>query len=127
MTTGIQKDTSKTIGQSTRQVNYIRPYYEINEREDNYDVKVFFPGVNKDGVNISLEGDTLEITGMQTQKIPDTWKAILREQQLEDFRLQLQLNVKIDDGKIAAKIENGVLELNLPKSQGVKPKSIAVT
>lgn len=67
MTTGIQKDTSKTIGQSTRQVNYIRPYYEINEREDNYDVKVFFPGVNKDGVNISLEGDTLEITGMQTQ------------------------------------------------------------
>lgn len=127
MTTGIQKDTSKTIGQSTRQVNYIRPYYEINEREDNYDVKVFFPGVNKDGVNISLEDDTLEITGMQTQKIPDTWKAILREQQLEDFRLQLQLNVKIDDGKIAAKIENGVLELNLPKSEGVKPKSIAVT
>lgn len=60
-------------------------------------------------------------------KIPDTWKAILREQQLEDFRLQLQLNVKIDDGKIAAKIENGVLELNLPKSEGVKPKSIAVT
>ena len=127
MTTGIQKDTSKTIGQSTRQVNYIRPYYEINEREDNYDVKVFFPGVNKDGGNISLEDDTLEITGMQTQKIPDTWKAILREQQLEDFRLQLQLNVKIDDGKIAAKIENGVLELNLPKSEGVKPKSIAVT
>ena len=126
MTTGIQKDTSKTIGQSTRQVNYIRPYYEINEREDNYDVKVFLPGVNKDGVNISLEGDALEIIGIQTQKIPDTWKAILREQQLEDFRLQLQLNVKIDDGKIAAKIENGVLELNLPKSEGVKPKSITV-
>ena len=33
----------------------------------------------------------------------------------------------IDQPTLTAKIENGVLELNLPKSEGVKPKSIAVT
>ena len=126
MTTALQIDTSGTVAESTRQVNYIRPYYEIDESEDSYDIRIFLPGVNKGGVDLSLEGDTLEITGTRTQKTSETWKTICREQQLEDFQLQLQLNVKIDGGKISAKIEDGVLGLNLPKAEEIKSKSITV-
>ena len=68
MTTALQKDTSGTVGESTRQVNYIRPYYEVDEGEDSYDIRIFLPGVNKGGVDLSLESDTLEITGTRTQK-----------------------------------------------------------
>lgn len=126
MTTALQKDKNGTVAKSTRQVNYIRPYYEVDESEDSYDIRIFLPGVNKGGVDLSLEGDTLEITGTRTQKTPETWKTIRREQQFEDFQLQLQLNVKIDGGKITAKIEDGVLGLILPKAEEIKPKSITV-
>ncbi len=126
MTTALQKDKSGTVAESTRQVNYIRPYYEVDEGEDSYDIRIFLPGVNKGGVDLSLEGDTLEVTGTRTQKTPETWKTIRREQQFEDFQLQLQLNVKIDGGKITAKIEDGVLGLILPKAEEIKPKSITV-
>lgn len=126
MTTALQKDTSGTVAESTRQVNYIRPYYEVDEGEDSYEIRVFLPGVNKGGVDLSLEGDTLEITGTRTQKTPETWKIIRREQQIEDYQLQLQLNVKIDGGKISAKIDDGVLSLNLPKAEEIKPKTITI-
>lgn len=126
MTTTLQKDTSGTVDESTRRVIYIRPYYEVDEGEDSYDIRISLPGVNKDGVDLSLEGDTLEITGTRTQKTPETWKTIRREQQFEDFQLQLQLTVKIDGGKISAKVEDGVLGLNLPKTEEIKPKSITV-
>lgn len=126
MATALQKDKSETVNAPTRRVNYLRPYYEVDEREESFDIQIFLPGVNKRGVELSLEGDTLEITGTRSKTVSETWKTIRREQQFEDFRLQLQLNVKIDSGKISAKIEDGVLNLNLPKEEEIKPKSITV-
>ena len=126
MTTTLQKRQGGTVSEPTRQVNYLRPYYDVDERDDSFDIRIIVPGVDKGGVELSLEGDTLEITGTRTQNTPETWKIIRREQQIDDFRLQLQLNVRIDGEKISAKLEDGILNLNLPKAEEIKPKTITV-
>lgn len=126
MTTTPQKCNSGTVREPTRQVNYLRPYYDVDERDDSFDIRVTLPGVDKSGVELSLEGDTIEIIGSRTQIKPETWKVIRREQQNGDFRLQLQLNVRINGEKISAKLEDGILNLNLPKAEEIKPKTITV-
>ena len=48
------------------------------------------------------------------------------ELRVHDFRLQLQLNVKIDTDQISARSEAGVLTVSLPVAEESKPRTIAV-
>jgi HSP20 family protein len=104
----------------------IRPYYETSEGRDAYEVRVYMPGVGKDGISISHRGDDLSISGTRKNLIPKSWRTLCRESRDCDYELRLTLNVQIDDSKIAAKTENGVLRLTLPKAEEVKPKLIAI-
>jgi HSP20 family protein len=104
----------------------IRPSYNTEELKDAYEVRVFMPGVNKDGITISLNNDELSITGKRTAAIPSGWRVLSRESRCEDYELRLSLNVEIDGSKINAKTENGVLTLTLPKAETVKPRQIAI-
>ena len=104
----------------------IRPFYTTEELKDAYEVHVFMPGVNKAGTSISLENDELVITGKRHAAVPAAWKVISRESRSEDYELRLSLNVEIEGDKIAAKTENGVLYLTLPKAEMVKPRQIAI-
>jgi len=113
----------ESISTETRSV---RPEYTSREEADAYQVKVFMPGVPRDGVSISLENDELIVTGTKNGAVPASWRCVVRESSDADYKLRLALNVQIDGGRISAAMENGVLTLVLPKSEAVKPKKIAV-
>lgn len=104
----------------------IRPYYTATERKDDYEVQVFLPGVGKDGIAISLDNETLTVTGKRTASVPSSWRTLGRESGTGDYELRLALNVEIDGEHIGAKTENGVLLLTLPKAEMVKPRRIEV-
>lgn len=104
----------------------IRPYYESSEKDDAYEVRVWMPGVNRSGINISLENDELNISGKRASAVPAGWRAISRESGDEDYELRLALNVEIDGDKIEARTEDGILCLTLPKAETVKPRRIAI-
>lgn len=104
----------------------IRPPYNTEELKDAYEVRVYMPGVNKDGISISLDNDELLITGKRKAAIPSGWRVLRRESRSEDYELRLSLNVEIDGAKINAMTENGVLTLTLPKAETVKPRQIAI-
>ena len=110
----------------TNETAKVRPYYRAEERKDDYEVQVFLPGVGKDGIAISLENETLIVTGKRTTSVPSGWRTISRESAAGDYELRLALNVEIDGEHIAAKTENGVLHLTLPKAEMVKPRRIEV-
>ena len=71
------------------------------------------------------EEDTLRITGTRTARLPPA-RPLHRELAEGNYRLHLRLNVDVDAGKIAARIEDGILDLNLPKAEAVKPRKIRV-
>jgi HSP20 family protein len=109
-----------------RAQRYVKPYYEVETGTDAYNVRVFMPGVAKAGVKITLEGDRLFIQGSRGALAPESWKPLHREIPDADFRLQLELNVHIDEKHIEARTENGVLNLRLPVAEAAKPRQITI-
>jgi HSP20 family protein len=104
---------------------FIAPEVNIFETRDGYVLEAEMPGVSKEGLEITLEGNEITITGHREWGHVNG-EALLRECQLADFRRVFELDPAIDTGKISAKMTQGVLTLALPKSEKVKPRRIAV-
>ena len=117
---------ARPAAEATARKDFISPEVNIFETSDGYVLEAEMPGVNKQGLEITLEGNELTIVGHRAeQSLPG--EALLRESQPVDFRRTFELDPVIDTGKIAAQMEQGVLRLTLPKSERVKPRKITVS
>ena len=103
-----------------------RPHYDVLETDDAFEVKVSMPGVTRDGVAISVDGECLNITGTRTDSVPEGWRALRCEVAEGDYRLKLRLNVAIQEAQIQAHVEDGMLDLMLPKADEIKLRRIPV-
>jgi HSP20 family protein len=91
-----------------------------------YALEAEMPGVSKEGLEITLEGNEITITGHRNHDVTDG-EPLLRERYSADYRRVFELDPAIDTAKIVAKMNQGVLTLNLPKSEQVKPRKIEVS
>lgn len=108
---------------STRE--YASPYVNIYETSEGYMLEAEMPGVNKDGLEITLEGNEITIIGHRRAESPRATK-LMGECSQTDYRRVFELDPAIDTTKISAKMDQGVLNLTLPKSEQVKPRQIKV-
>jgi len=81
--------------------------------------------VSKESLEITLEGNEMTIVGRRKDEAMPG-EPLFRERALTDYRRVFELDPAIDTAKIAAKIEQGLLTLTLPKSERVKPRRITV-
>jgi len=103
----------------------VSPEVNILETSDGYVLEAEMPGVSKEGLEITLEGNEMTLLGRRKiETLPG--EALFRERALADYRRVFELDPAIDTAKIAAKMEQGVLTLTLPKSERVKPRKIVV-
>ena len=120
-------DTINNQKQKSQPQNWRRPYFDVAESDSSFDLKVSVPGVNRDGVDISITGENLEIIARRA-KTDKTGLRVLRQELSEnDFRLDLRLNVSIDEKQVAASVEDGILSLTLPKSAEAKTRKIKIS
>ena len=105
---------------------FVAPVSSVIEDGDGYMLQVEMPGVNKEGLEISVENNELTILGRRSLPTIDG-TLIHRESRQENFRRTFELDPSIDPGKISAKIEQGVVTLTLPKAEQVKPRKITVS
>lgn len=121
-----QQQPSTTVESPEYERDFITPVVDIYESKDGYVVEAEMPGVSKEGLEITLEGNELTITGHR--KLPELeGETLFRESSGFDYRRMFELDPAIDTGKISAKMEQGFLTLTLPKSERVKPRKIAVS
>jgi HSP20 family protein len=126
MTKSEQRPVTRPQNEGHQQVSYVSPRVNITETKDGYLLQAEMPGVNKDGLEISLEGNELTLTGRRHADVSGL-ELLYRESNQRDFRRTFVLDPTIDCGKIEAKMDNGVLLLTLPKAEQVKPRKIKVT
>jgi len=120
----VQNDQRRgTEAQPARE--YVSPEVNIFETKDGYVLEAEMPGVNKEGLEITLEGNEMTLVGRRKDEAAPG-EALFRERALTDYRRVFELDPAIDTGKIAAKMEQGLLTLTLPKSERVKPRRITV-
>ena len=118
-----EKQITKTHNDGARE--FVSPHVNIFENKEGYVLEAEMPGVNKDGLEVTLEGTELAITGHRsTETAPG--QPLFRERQAVDFRRVFELDPAIDTSRISARIEQGILTLTLPKSEQVKPRKITV-
>jgi len=113
-------------GDRAQAEQFIAPPASVIEAGDGYTLEVEMPGVNKGGLDISVENNELTIIGRRLFPAVEG-TLIHHESRPENFRRRFDLDPSIDANKISAKIDQGLVRLTLPKAEHVKPRKIAVS
>jgi len=123
-----ERENKSKTGSLTReegnQNQFVAPEVNIFETSEGYVLEAEMPGVNREGLEITLEGNTLTLSGRRADEVPGD--ALYRESRAANFRRAFELDPAIDTAKIGAEMNAGVLTLKLPKAERVKPRKISV-
>lgn len=104
------------------------PKADVAVRDDDVVVRAEVPGVDKSGLELSLRGRRLTITGeVQRQEEGEEGIYHWREIGRSGFSRTLTLPADVDPSRVAAVLKNGILEISLPKLDISRPHSIAVS
>ncbi len=105
---------------------YTVPFVNIYENGDNFFLTADIPGVNKESLEIKLEDSYLTIVGKIDLKEISNRKYVLKEKQVGNYLRRFKISDSIEVEKIDAKLENGQLQIVLPKKDSVKPRNIDI-
>jgi HSP20 family protein len=104
------------------------PSVDLSETDDHYEVKAEIPGMKKEDIKISVKDNVLTLSGEKKQENKTDKKNVYCVERLYgqfERSFTLPKNVKAD--AIKAKYKDGVLTVEIPKTEDVKPKEIAVS
>jgi HSP20 family protein len=126
--TQVQKreSTDMEVAERTRSGKVFAPPIDIIDSKNELKLYADMPGVNKDSINISLEQGVLTIRGNVDTSAYEKYELLYQEYEIGDFQRSFTLTDDIDQDKIEAVYDNGVLELTLAKAEKAKPRKIAV-
>ena len=103
------------------------PAVDIYEDKDKYTIKAELPGMNKEDIEVSLDGDTLTISGERKQEEEKKEKEGYRSERFFGrFQRSVTLPAAVQADKLEATYKDGVLTVTAPKSEEAKPKQIPV-
>jgi HSP20 family protein len=100
----------------------------VRETEKEFLMDVVAPGFNKEDFKISLDNNLLTISVEKKEETAsDNEKLVRKEYSYRSFKRSFTMNEKIAADAISAQYVNGVLTLNLPKKEEVKPATKQIT
>ncbi len=101
---------------------------DVRETANAYEVEAALPGLRKDEVKISIDAGRVTIAAESVQKRANVEgeKLIHAERTAGKYSRTFSLAADLDEAGIAARLENGILTLTLPKKPLVQAKQIVV-
>jgi HSP20 family protein len=103
------------------------PTADIYETQDALTVILEMPGVEKSNVSVRVEEGLLQVEGRLDLNKYQGLQPLHTEYNVGHYARSFQLSSKIDQTKIAAALNDGVLSLTLPKIQEAKPRLINIS
>jgi len=103
------------------------PDVDICETSDSLWVWAEMPGVDDRSIEVKLTDGVLSIEGQVSLTGYESLSPLCTEYNVGNFARRFTVSNDIDAEHIKARIANGVLEVELPKSARAKPRRIAVT
>jgi HSP20 family protein len=109
--------------------NWDAPAIDLVETPEGYTVKAALPGWKPEDVDVTIENGQLTLKGEwkeenETQDEKAKWHR--KEIRYNSFQRNVSLPMEVQADKAKAQFENGVLTLNIPKAEVVKPKQIKI-
>ena len=102
---------------------------DLLEQDGSYAVKAEIPGVNKDDIDVRIDGNVVSISAevKSEKEEKDSGGRMLRQERRQGFaRRSFTLACPVDENKVQASYKDGILALTLPKKAATSSKRIAI-
>lgn len=114
---------AQTNTEAKQPTNHIQPSANIFEKEDVILIELALPGVQKEDVLLSFEKNMLSIA---VEKKVDEKKYLRKEFGTAAQKRIFRISDQIDMDKLSAKMEHGILKIELPKKEKAAAKNITI-
>ncbi len=103
---------------------------DVTEHDKAYEVRAEIPGVLKEDISVSVDGNFVSISAEVRKEKEDKDKAggrvLMKETFVGSASRGFSLGHEVDEKAVVAKLENGVLKLTLPKREGASGSKIRI-
>ena len=112
--------------ESTVPARAFLPPTDIFESGDVLTIVMEMPGVDRKDVEVKVEDDILNVEGRLDFSKYEGMQPVYTEYNVGHYRRSFSLSSKIEQDRISAQMQDGVLTLLLPKAEEAKPRRISV-
>ncbi len=102
------------------------PPIDIYETEDGLGLMADLPGVTAESLELQVQDNKLTLYGRVEPYVPQQARLIHREYEVGDYLRSFILSEDVDHDRITARLNNGVLTVELPRSERSKPRKIQI-
>jgi len=101
---------------------------DVSEDEKAYQIRAEVPGVNKEDINVTIDGDTVAISAeVKNEKEVKNGERVLRsERHYGKLYRAFTLGQAVEEVGTSAQYANGVLDLTLPKKAAAQAKRVTI-
>ena len=105
---------------------YIVPSATISESPEGYELKILLPGIGKDEAELHMDGRTLTLKTNTKYQNPAGFKQVVSEFERDNYAVSVDLPELADPTALSAKLENGILLVNIKKRPETQAKKIDI-
>ena len=111
----------------TGRAQTFQPAIDVSETDEEFVVKGEIPGIDPKELDVSVTGQVLTIKGEKQEEKEEKDEGTYRkERRFGSFSRSITIPCEIQEDKIEAKFQNGVISLRLPKKETTKKRSIQI-
>ena len=122
------RDKKELVSKDEKTVpgRYYVPFADIYETDEALCVVMEMPGVERKDVNVALENGVLRVDGRIDFSKYEGMEPVYTEYNVGHYTRSFTLSDKIDQERISAQLDDGVLTLTLPKAKEAQPRRISI-
>lgn len=117
----------ETRDEVTRAGRTYVPQVDIYETKEGLWLWADMPGVDEASLNVHLDNGVLTIEGQVDVKEYENTDPLYTEYNVGNYVRRFTLSNDVDSDRIVARMQHGVLSLEIPKAERAKPRRIAIT
>jgi HSP20 family protein len=102
------------------------PLVDITETENEVVVTLDVPGVERDGIDVQLSGESLVVRGERKFARREGTSYVHLERLQGAFSRSFTIGVPVQPDRVSASYRDGVLTVTLPKAEAVKPRKVQI-
>ena len=102
------------------------PRATVKESEAGYILLMPLPGVAKEDLEITVRDRELSLVANRKVEVPEGFEVRRRERRGAALNQRFALPPEVDQAKVSAELKDGLLKVELPRTEAVKPRQISV-
>ena len=101
---------------------------DVRENNDNYSVMAELPGIAKEDIHVSIDGQLVSISAERKQEteVKEGERVLRTERYYGKVSRSFQLGQEVDESQASAKFVDGVLQLTLPKKAQTQARRLTI-